>query len=498
MDFKKRAIKSITRRKGKSLILFAVLFILGNLIAGAISIQQATGNVEESIKNRLGAKATFEMDFMKYAKENQDNYSVPEGPSLKMIKDAGKLSYVKKYDYNVKTIMATDKMKTFQPETDDNTNAVIMGDDATVTLKGVNYAPLLDLEEKKAKLVDGRAFTQSEVDEGKPIAIISKKYAELNNLNVGDKMVIDNTVYSYNQKGERSETPDATKDLALDIIGIFEPTQAKKSENSEGEDYTKSLMKEFYQSAYQNTIYVPNKISIEESNFITNESGKAEGLSDKEIQEQTRLNAMYSPVYILKSPEAAEAFKEEMSPLMPKYYNVKASTDQYDSIAGPIKSMSKLSQYVLIASVGAAIFIISLIILLFLRDRKHELGIYLSLGEKRLQIISQILIEVMLVAIVAITLSVFSGNFLAKGVSSSMMQANTEQKASGDQAFSIGISEEDLSSDVTTSDVKNAYQINLSLNFVIVFYLVGLCTILLSTVIPLLYILKLNPKKIMM
>lgn len=50
MNFLKRALLSIQRRKGKSIILFLVIFILGNLMAGAIAIQQATRGVETNIK----------------------------------------------------------------------------------------------------------------------------------------------------------------------------------------------------------------------------------------------------------------------------------------------------------------------------------------------------------------------------------------------------------------------------------------------------------------
>ncbi len=89
------------------------------------------------------------------------------------------------------------------------------------------------------------------------------------------------------------------------------------------------------------------------------------------------------------------------------------ATDQYDSIAGPIESMSKLSKYVLFVAVIATVLITGLVVLLFLRDRKHELGIYLSLGERRGRVVGQILIEVMVVAFIGIMISLFSGNLLA-------------------------------------------------------------------------------------
>lgn len=63
MNYLKRAWLSVTRRKGKSLLLFIIIFILSNVIAGAVSIQQATQNVEKTIKNKMGATVTLRLDY---------------------------------------------------------------------------------------------------------------------------------------------------------------------------------------------------------------------------------------------------------------------------------------------------------------------------------------------------------------------------------------------------------------------------------------------------
>ena len=75
MKFWQRALKSVTRRKGRSFILFLVIFILGNVIAGSVAIQQSTQNVEKETKRQMGARATVDMDYEKwekYANENPD------------------------------------------------------------------------------------------------------------------------------------------------------------------------------------------------------------------------------------------------------------------------------------------------------------------------------------------------------------------------------------------------------------------------------------------
>jgi putative ABC transport system permease protein len=72
MNYWKRAKNSIFRTKGKSLILFAVIFVLGNVIAGAIAIQQSTTNVEKKMKQELGATVSAEPDLNKLLEQNEN------------------------------------------------------------------------------------------------------------------------------------------------------------------------------------------------------------------------------------------------------------------------------------------------------------------------------------------------------------------------------------------------------------------------------------------
>ncbi|MGX6965566.1 hypothetical protein ACWN6Y_01710 [Vagococcus teuberi] len=103
--------------------------------------------------------------------------------------------------------------------------------------------------------------------------------------------------------------------------------------------------------------------------------------------------------------------------------------------------------------------------------------------------------EVMLVALVAMTLSVFSGNLLAKGFSDSLMTIQSDH-ATEDNTIIYGSPINDIN--LTEDDVVSAYEIRLTPSYIVLFYLVGLIVVLLSTIVPLVYIMRLNPKKIMM
>lgn len=204
----------------------------------------------------------------------------------------------------------------------------------------------------------------------------------------------------------------------------------------------------------------------------------------------------YQAMYVLNSTDDVEAFKQEANPLLPDYYHVVASTDQYDQIAGGMNRLGTISRYIVIVAAIATVFIISLVVLLFLRDRKQELGIYLSLGEGRGKVIGQIVIEVVLASLVALICSLVTGNLLGSAVSQTLMQSDWMTNLSQTDTYSI--SSTMMTNTLSYADVQSAYKVTFSMGYVITYLLLGLGTVLLSAILPLLYILRLNPKKIMM
>ena len=198
----------------------------------------------------------------------------------------------------------------------------------------------------------------------------------------------------------------------------------------------------------------------------------------------------------MKNPEDLEKFKQEAQALLPKHYIAYASSDNYDNIAGPVKSMSKIAGYVLIAAVSASVMVITLVVLLFLRDRKHELGIYLSLGEAKVKVVLQALVEVFIIALVALSLSVVSGNVLAKGLSNTLIQSQIEQQKNDNGVSYVGLDE--LNDSTTIDDVVEEYNVRLTPSYVVLMYVIGLGTVLVATIVPTTYIVRLNPKRIMM
>ena len=145
MNYLKRAWLSVTRRKGKSLLLFIIIFILSNVIAGAVSIQQATQNVEKTIKNKMGATVTLRLD---YENMKDGDYENIENLKMKTITAVGELPYVKYYDYVLMGNIGSSGLKSYVSSMIEDNGG--MGNDEIASyyafgLRGVQSSKLLPL-----------------------------------------------------------------------------------------------------------------------------------------------------------------------------------------------------------------------------------------------------------------------------------------------------------------------------------------------------------------
>lgn len=490
MNYFKRAWLSVVRRKGKSLILLIVIFILGNVIAGAFSIQQASKNVEKKIKLQLGATATVELDWERIDKEQQNNPDAEltfEPVTLKLIEEIANNQYVRYYDYSISTPARSTIVKTVMMDGIESTPDDL-GEHFLLT--GVQYPKIMDIEEGKMELTSGRVFTDEDISSGKLVTVVSEEFAKTNGITLGDTLAFKTIVTNFDVSSS-TETITASRDFSLEVVGIFKPLIREVKDS----DDNNSGFDDWQTNELHNRIYIPNKVAYDEMEFMYEESLKVN--PDWNIEDYTvedLIMQSISPIFAIENPETLEAFRSEVTPILPAFQKITTSSDAYDSIAGPVAALDKMAGITLGVAIGATVLILSLVIVLFLRDRKHELGIYLSLGDRRSGVLTQIVIEVAMVALVGLTLSLITGNMIASSLSKNLMSNYTND----DPILYKSSYTMMAPGDVSEEDVIDAYKVKLTPEYVGLFYLIGLGVTIGSTIIPIVYITRLNPKKIMM
>jgi len=498
-----RAFASMTRNFGKTILLLLIVFILGVVISGAISVQQAISNTDASLRANLGAVATIEFD---NALMNEYYERTGEWPELvsflspDVFHEIGALPYVRAYDLSVSAHVSSQDLIRFVVETedgyiDDMMMERDMGGWEPFDLKGVQSAEVIDVNEGIIEITSGRMFSAEEVAHLNYLAVISENLANLNNLHVGSRFTLADVIWdddAWNYDSFSEEHIFAQRSYDFEVIGIFNPLVEFDLDDDLGDQ---RWMKE----RMENRIYVPNPVAIA-STVFQSEQWRLQHPGMDWGTENPEDAVWFQNVYLLYDPQDMDAFRAAVEEKTPPFYTAVEPTSGLEGIASSMDSINRLAGIIFIVAAIASVIILSLLITLFLRERRKEIGIYLALGEKRGKVITQMMVEVLAISLVAVILALFVGNLLAQGLSETMLR-NDMVAGQFDDDWGAWCPLEDMgfgTAEITTEEALAAYNVSLDLTTVGLFFVSAIGTVVIATVIPMLYIVRLNPKKIML
>jgi len=332
------------------------------------------------------------------------------------------------------------------------------------------------------------------------VALVSEEFARLNNLTVGSTLSLRNVI--FNQEAEmRMWDEDLTEEdvfmsesYDIEVIGIFRPISFPNMGDPWSDLWAIQEM--------QNRIYVPNSFAEVVLRFSGDALREVHPDIFGDMEEDEWI--WWENFFTLHDPNEFPEFREAVERITPAYFRVADTGHSLRPVLLALETMRGFTMMVLIVAIGAALTILTLLIMLFLRDRRREVGIYLALGEKKRRIISQFLLEIVTVSFLAILVALFIGNILAINVSENMLMNDIamEQQRVADANIHGGhwdrFAAMGFQTDVSDQMIVESYDVSLSPFTLLLFFTVGLGTILLATVIPMIYVLQMNPKKIML
>ncbi|EPY6469553.1 ABC transporter permease [Clostridium sporogenes] len=401
MNFLKRAMLSMSKKKIKSLILFVVLLIIANMVLVGLSIQTATKKSTELAREKLGSDVTLKINEQKFMEQRRNNKEEESSsrPSLTTdIADTLKDNeHVTQYNYissgfglaqnfeNVKSEESSDDTTSEEGEEKPKGMFKMAGTNVTtmpeVSFSGTIATNLLsDFKNGDSKITEGRGITKD--DAGKNVAVIEKNLAKENSLKVGSKIQI--------------ATVDENTTLELEVVGIYEANSDESTNDNRNMDFLNPY----------NKIYMPYDV-----------------VSKVSTGDNTNSKNITSAVYFMDNADNIESFKEyaKNKKIDLETYTLDANDQLYTQMVGPIENVGSFSK-TLVATISiAGAMILVLIIALSLKDRKYEIGVLLSLGESKLKVISQLVVEVLLVASIAFATSAFTGNLAANKIGYSLL-----------------------------------------------------------------------------
>ncbi|MCI9126373.1 MAG: ABC transporter permease [Eubacterium sp.] len=371
MSLIKRAGLYCLRQRFRTVILFLVLMIIATFMITGIAVRDAAKGATADVQTAIGGKIMLNLEEGRYGSGQQNEWGTTysyNGDLItqEIVDEIEKVDGVVGYNsedtggyygagVNFKYLPAAFGLSYTQYGESSAYTATLSSEKCSKFQSG------------KYKLVDGRHITPKD----RHACLISKELSDYNKLSVGDKV----KMYCL----------DADSISEFKIVGIFDGTEGTSGNpltvdqipaNCGYIDYATvfELFEDIIDGYAQLTIYVEDPVSVQ-------------NVYDK----------------ISDLPE-----------LKDKTLKLTIDTDEYDVISTPLESLQKLVNTTIVIISAVSVVILTLLLTVWIRGRKKEIGILLSIGKSKVNIILQIFTETFVVAVISFVASIPFSNLIVE------------------------------------------------------------------------------------
>lgn len=462
MDFLRRSWLFLKAKFGRTVLLIVIFSAILIFVLSGLIIKNAANVSIANAKDSSGASVSLAVNMekvLKKSKENEGSFdSYVPGISQKIAQKIANLGNVTSFNFTYQTIASSDSLN----QVSEGNNSSGSSQDGIFSICGTNNLKTNESFVGSSKIISGRPINDS--DSGTNNVVIDSTLASQNHLKVGSAFKV---------------TSPYNKNYKMNIVGIFKQKKNNQDNSSQ-------------QLQQMNTLYtalsVPNDIlhkkdQISDANYNISNPGKV----DEFVKKATKL-IDGSVFQVSKSDKT--------------YQNVKSALNNVSSFATNI---------VFLVSIAGAI-ILTLIVILMIRERRFEIGILTSLGESKIKIISQFFFELFIVMVVSVGLASTAGNFVGNTIGQQILKQETTQKTNsnennntqysnlnGDAGGGLGALGLDKSLSESKNDEQKLNKLNIQTSFseVLLLFAIALLIILIGVGIASSIILNMTPKEVL-
>ena len=415
MSIFNRAYLYIIRKKVRSSILFFIVTLISLFLFSGSILNTTVGTISKNLYKDVNFGFTIES----IDKSNKEI----EKDTLKKINEVAGVNQ-KNYLY-AKSVNVVDK-KVVQENQNITITEKMKNKSNLVMMNGITSTKNnIDFKSEVLKLEKGRHIEEN--DQNK--ILVHEKFASMNNLNLGDKIKLE-------QNG---------KTVEFEVVGIF---SGEKTNNFEG------LSSDFI----ENTVYTDYNSSQKLLDYSSN-------------------NKVTSVEYGVNNPIELDDIIKNVESLGINNISVSKSNKNYELVTSSVESVTKLTNMIRIGSVIVGVVILSLVLMFWIRERLYEIGVLLSLGISKINLVLQFVVETLMVTLFGFLSALGLEFILLKYLSSNITKVFSEDlpKIISDELTKISIN---------------------GLNIIGVM-IVMITIVIISVIVALLPILKMKPKKIL-
>ena len=458
MNTLKRAFLYTMRKKTKTLILFLVLVTISTFILTGLSIYKAADDSALSLRQSVGGSIRLELD-----ENNRKNWQYQQAAGGMLVDYVG----APITDEDIQKIMSIDGIKAYNGLGD---GSVFAKDFSFISgfsfgagsdysrLPSVTDSEYFNFFTRKAfQLVEGRHIKEGDDH----VVLISTAIAEKNALKLGDTITVQCCYDSGNYP-----------DVSLTIIGIY----AYEADN---EFNTTSTDK-------RNRLIIDHKAM-------------------QEIMQRDVIQYDNGVDFYVDDPREMEKIASQIKALDLDWDSFTLTMDNsaYEAVASPLTAMQNLIVWLIVGCVAVSVGILILILSMWIKQRRHETGILLSVGISKSRIILQYTVEVLMIAIVAFGLSFFTSSLISQGVSDlifhqvSESQSLPEIELPDDGTEYLDITGQYIPYDTSNVETLESVRVDVSPDYLLYIYIFGTLLIAFSVSASSISVIQMKPKKIL-
>jgi len=493
MKILKRSLIAVIRQPVKSSIFLLIVILLSALSAGSIIVHQAIISTDQVLRKQMPAIVNVSLDSLKFYEETGEwpfFTSVPPDT----IRYLGQSELVRLYDYSIDMRWGV-TASGFVPWLDPDFPHIFGMDyheklGVNLWIEGVSNAEFIDVRSAFVELIAGRSFEANELEDRSEITpvIVSQGFATTNNLSIGSEfsaqvVVFDRIDLGTNMIENFDEPPLIEVDFPLVIIGIFEPILPNFPENMELDD---QFVANRWQSVMKNRFFVPS--------YLAEEMFQARSTVDSPGNESIWIQNFFW----LEDPDYFDDFSNLVSSLGGEWI-VNDFSSGFRNISSAMRQLQDIANGILTGATIMTVTVIVLAVLLFLKERKQEIGIYLALGEAKNRISFQMLLELLPLILIGMTLALFIGLWISNILSNIMIINHIAEYGNHFLELDAGIPLEYFGYrfELNQAEMLEAFSITLDTTIILAFYGLGLFTTILATIIPISYAVKNAPLELL-
>lgn len=406
------AWRSVIRKPVKSILLIIVVFIISLGILSGMASKNASVELQDKTRQAVGVGFLLEANEENRHKKldalskqiGGDKEGSLDGYHQKKIIINGTESWSAWTDHSFETLNIDDikKLASVSGISDYNVTPT------TTAVNPVNFKRIEDSDVDQTNDIGGVALIGNRdmsmdfnvltgnvtIKEGRMtdkndenVCVVSEQLANLNNLKVGDKLQFND----YHDK-ENSKIYEAK------IVGIYQ-VKTKMTSYMSGDTYRS-----------ENVIFTD--LDFPE---------KAEGHENDPLYEKAYFKVDDVDEYDLVK-KAIKNVDIDWS-----NYDLLDNNGNLETMSSNFNNLEKISQILIGVIAGASFIILFLIFVFWMKNRVHEVGVLFSLGIPKFKILSQILIEALIISIVAVAISFAAAPATAKITANYLVDQQIQQ-----------------------------------------------------------------------